>query len=54
MATTDNKPAFVKRDTIIAGKEYAQLLSSLKERFRTSQIKAAVKNRFYIRLIYSI
>ncbi len=43
MATTDNKPAFVKRDTIIAGKEYAQLLSSLKERFRTSQIKAAVK-----------
>lgn len=43
MATTDNKPAFVKRETIIAGKEYAQLLSSLKERFRTSQIKAAVK-----------
>jgi predicted nuclease of restriction endonuclease-like (RecB) superfamily len=43
MATKDNKPAFVKRDTIIAGKEYAQLLSSLKERFRTSQIKAAVK-----------
>lgn len=43
MAKTDNKPAFVKRDTIIAGKEYAQLLSSLKERFRRSQIKAAVK-----------
>ncbi len=43
MAKTDNKPAFVKRDTIIAGKEYAQLLSSLKERFQRSQIKAAVK-----------
>lgn len=43
MANTDNKPAFVKRDTIIAGKEYAGLLSSLKERFRKSQIKAAIK-----------
>lgn len=43
MAKTGNKPAFVKRDTIIAGKEYAQLLSTLKERFRRSQIKAAVK-----------
>ena len=39
MAKADNKPAFVKRDTIIAGKEYAQLLSTLKERFRKSQIK---------------
>lgn len=43
MTKTDNKPAFVKRDTIIAGKEYAQLLTTLKERFRRSQIKAAVK-----------
>lgn len=43
MAKTDDRPAFVKRDTIIAGKEYAQLLNSLKERFRKSQIKAAVK-----------
>ncbi len=43
MAKTDNKPAFVKRDTIIVGKEYAQLLSTLKDRFRRSQIKAAVK-----------
>lgn len=43
MTKTDNKPAFVKRDTIIAGKGYARLLSSLKERFRQSQIKAAVK-----------
>ncbi len=43
MARTDNKPAFVKRDTIIAGKEYARLLSTLKERFRKSQIKAAIK-----------
>lgn len=43
MAKTNNKPAFVKRDTIIAGKGYAQLLTTLKERFRRSQIKAAVK-----------
>lgn len=43
MGKTDNRPTFVKRDTIISGKEYAQLLSSLKERYRTSQIKAAVK-----------
>lgn len=37
------KPAFVKRDSIVSGKEYAQLLGLLKERFRRSQIKAAVK-----------
>ena len=43
MTKTDSKPAFVKRDTIIGGKEYAQLLNTLKERFRRSQIKAAVK-----------
>ena len=36
-------PAFVKRDSIVSGKEYAQLLGRLKERFRRSQIKAAVK-----------
>lgn len=43
MANKDNKPAFVKRDSIISGKGYAQLLGKLKERFRRSQIKAAVK-----------
>ena len=43
MTKADNKPAFVKRDTIIAGKEYAQLLTTLKARFRRSQIKAAIK-----------
>lgn len=43
MANNDNKPAFVKRDSIISGKEYSQLLGKLKERFRRSQIKAAVK-----------
>lgn len=37
------KPAFVKRDSIVSGKEYAQLLGRLKERFRRSQIKAAIK-----------
>lgn len=43
MAKTDKNPAFVKRDPIVSGKEYAQLLKNLKERFRRSQIKAAVK-----------
>lgn len=39
----DNNPEFVKRESIVAGKEYAQLLRTLKDRFRKSQIKAAVK-----------
>ncbi|MDE5957681.1 MAG: hypothetical protein K2G78_05170 [Muribaculaceae bacterium] len=43
MAKNDTKPAFVKRESFINGKEYAQLLGKLKERFRRSQIKAAVK-----------
>lgn len=43
MVNKDNKPTFVKRDSIVSGKEYAQLLGRLKERFRRSQIKAAVK-----------
>lgn len=43
MAKKDNKPTFVKRDSIVSGKEYAQLIGKLKERFRRSQIKAAVK-----------
>lgn len=37
------KPEFVKRASIIGGKEYAQLLGRLKDRFRRSQIKAAVR-----------
>jgi len=40
---TQNKPKFVKRNMIVNGPEYARLLNSLKERFRRSQIKAAVK-----------
>lgn len=43
MANNDNKPAFVKRDAIVSGKEYARLLGELKERYRRSQIKAAVR-----------
>lgn len=43
MAKNDNKPAFVRRETIITGKVYSHLLNTLKERFRKSQIKAAVK-----------
>lgn len=39
----DNNPEFVKRKSIVAVKEYAQLLRTLKDRFRKSQIKAAVK-----------
>lgn len=38
-----DKPEFVKRDASVSGKEYMSLLASLKERFRKSQIKAAVK-----------
>lgn len=38
-----NKPAFARRESIVHGKEYAQLLGRLKERFRKSQIIAAVK-----------
>ena len=43
MKNKDNVPAFVKRDAIVSGKEYAELLYSLKQRYRKSQIKAAVK-----------
>lgn len=43
MKNKDNTPAFVKRDAIVSGKDYAQLLASLKQRYRRSQIKAAVK-----------
>lgn len=43
MAKSDTKPAFVKRDSIVSGKEYARLLGELKDRFRRSQIKAAVR-----------
>lgn len=43
MVNNDNKPAFVKRDAIVSGKEYARLLGELKDRFRRSQIKAAVR-----------
>ena len=43
MAKNDTKPAFVKRDAIVSGKEYAHLLGELKDRFRRSQIKAAVR-----------
>ena len=38
-----NKPSFVRRNPLISGEEYARLLGGLKERFRRSQIKAAVK-----------
>lgn len=43
MAQEENKPAFVRRDAIVSGKEYAQLLVALKQRYRKSQIRAAVK-----------
>lgn len=39
----ENKTSFVKRDAIVSGKEYARLLGELKDRFRRSQIKAAVR-----------
>lgn len=43
MAKSERRPSFVKRETTIVGKEYAQFLNSLKERFRKTQVKAAVK-----------
>lgn len=43
MTKRDTAPAFVKRDLIINGKDYALLLGKLKEIFRSSVIKAAVK-----------
>lgn len=43
MNKKENTPAFVKRDSIVSGKEYAQLLATLKQRYRKSQIKAAVR-----------
>lgn len=43
MVKSDKKPTFVKRDIIVSGVEYARLLTELKNRFRKSQIKAAIK-----------
>lgn len=43
MKRQNNKPAFVRRSTMVVGEEYARLLNKLKDRFRRSQIKAAVK-----------
>lgn len=37
------KPSFVKRSLTVAGEDYSKLLQQLKERFRKSKIKAAVK-----------
>ena len=37
------KPSFVKRSLLVAGEDYARLLQQLKDRFRKSQVKAAVK-----------
>lgn len=37
------KPSFVKRSLLVAGEDYTRLLQQLKERFRKSQVKAAVK-----------
>lgn len=39
----NRKPAFVKRSALVVGEDYAQLLANLKERYRKSRIKAAVK-----------
>lgn len=38
-----NKPEFVKRHVPVVGDDYARLLSDIKERYRKSRIKAAVK-----------
>lgn len=41
--TNDNIPRFVARDANLAGKEYLGFVKSLIERYKQSQIKAAVK-----------
>lgn len=43
MKKKNSVPAFVRRDSIVSGKDYAQLLMALKDCFRRTQIKAAVK-----------
>lgn len=43
MAKKENRPAFVKRDVIVNGEKYRSFISSLKNKYRKSQIKAAVK-----------
>ena len=43
MAKKENSPAFVKRDVIVNGEKYRSFISSLKDKYRKSQIKAAVK-----------
>lgn len=53
--TTSNRPTFVKRDTIVTGKEYALLLNRLKKRFGKSQIKAAIKvNSFMLEFYWEM
>lgn len=39
---TEKKPEFIKRDITAIGKDYASLLKTLKERYRSLQIKTAV------------
>ncbi|MCM1110217.1 MAG: PDDEXK nuclease domain-containing protein [Clostridium sp.] len=43
MDKSRKKPSFVKRSLLVAGEDYARLLQQLKDRFRKSQVKAAVK-----------
>ena len=43
MAKKEIKPAFVKRDIIVNGDRYRSFISSLKDKYRKSQIKAAVR-----------
>lgn len=51
----NSEPAFVKRETIVAGKEYAQLLDTLKRRFGKSMIKAAVRvNTFMLEFYWEM
>lgn len=48
-------PSFVKRDSIVVGKEYAQLLGKLKARFSRSQIKAAIRvNSFMLEFYWEM
>ena len=43
-----DKPTFVSRDMMTADEGYVQWMADIKQRFRQSQIKAAVKHIRFI------
>ena len=39
----DDKPTFIYRDGMLADKDYVEWLSEIKTRFRSSQVRAAIR-----------